>query len=145
MDSGSGKQRVARSVVGGFTLIEVMIVVAIVAILAAVAHASYSNHITKTRRAAGASCVLEVAQFMERYYTTNLSYLNADLPKNQCRNDLAEHYTLELDGLSASTYTVRAVPIGPQLQRDEKCGTLSIDQAGTKGKTGSATSVGECW
>src|SRR3546814_19429854 len=72
MASRSGKQGGDRSPVSGFTLIELMIVVAIVAILAAIAYPSYINHITKTRRAAGAGCALEAAKFMERFYTTNL-------------------------------------------------------------------------
>ena len=61
----------------GFTLIEVMITVAIIAVLTAIAYPSYESHVTKTRRAAAAGCLLERAQFMERFYTTNLSYLDS--------------------------------------------------------------------
>ena len=57
----------------GFTLIELMVVVAIIAILAAIAYPSYTNHVVKTRRAAATACVMEAAHFMERYYTTNLT------------------------------------------------------------------------
>ena len=130
----------------GFTLIELMIVVAIVAILAAIAYPSYTNHITKTRRAAGAACAMEAAQFMERYYTTHLTYLNAALPNTQCMNEVGDHYTIQLSGAAtASAYTIQAVPKGSQASRDTKCKTLSINQAGTKGETGSAASAAECW
>lgn len=131
----------------GFTLIELMIVVAIVAILAAVAYPSYINHVTKTRRAAAAGCTLEAAQFMERYYTTNLTYVDARLPNTQCMNDLADYYTIQLDGAgaAASTYTVQAVPKGSQADRDKKCGTLTLDQAGTRGEGGTASNASECW
>lgn len=145
MASRSARQSGMRTVEAGFTLIELMVVVAIVAILAGIAYASYTNHIIKTRRAAGASCALEMAQFMERYYTTNLTYFGAALPGSQCRTDLASHYTIGLNGVDASSYTVQAVPIGSQLERDTKCGTLSIDNTGVKGETGSASTASECW
>ena len=131
----------------GFTLIELMIVVAIVAILAAIAYPSYVTHVTKTRRAAGAACLLEAAQFMERYYTTHLTYDGAavDFPNTQCMNDLADHYDIELNGAPGPTsYTVQAVPKNAQQQRDTKCGTLTLNQAGTKEVDGSG-SVAECW
>lgn len=132
---------------GGFTLIELMIVVAIVAVLAAIAYPSYTNHITKTRRAAGAACALEAAQFMERYYTTRLTYLDARLPETQCMNDLADHYVIQLvtGSVTASTYTVEAIPQGVQENRDTRCRTLTVDQAGTKGEGGDAGSAAECW
>ena len=60
------------SVQQGFTLIELMIVVAIIAIIAAIAYPSYINSVVKTKRAAAEGCVSEYANYMERYYTTNL-------------------------------------------------------------------------
>lgn len=132
----------------GFTLVELMIVVAIIAILAAIAYPSYTNYITKTRRSAAAACAVEAAQYMERYYTTKMTYLNAVLPQTQCMNDLAGSYTIQLSAapaLAATSYTVEAVPEGTQASRDTKCGTLSINQAGTKAETGSAATAAECW
>lgn len=134
------KQRAAL----GFTLIELMIVVAVIAILAAIAYPSYTNHIMKTRRGAAAACAMEAAQFMERYYTTHRTYKDAALPKLGCADELGDHYRFELDA-GAATYTVRAVPKGQQASKDTACGTLSIDQAGTKAKSGSASSVSDCW
>jgi len=122
-----------------------MIVVAVVAILAAIAYPSYQNHVQKLRRNAAAGCALEIAQYMERHYTTRLSYEAAGggappLPALQCRQDLAAFYGFALGNVGQRTYTVSAAPSGAQ--SEDKCGTLSIDHAGTKDSTGSAS---ECW
>jgi len=131
----------------GFTLIELMIVVAVLGILASIAYASYQNSVIKSRRAAAAACVLESAQYMERYYTTRLTYVDAALPTQSCFTDLATHYTFATDGNPTATrYSVQATPkVGSQqASRDTKCKILGLDQKGTKTITGTA-SVSECW
>lgn len=128
----------------GFTLIELMITVAIVAILASVAMASYNFAVVKSRRSAAAGCLLERAQFMERYYTTRMTYKDAPVPA-QCGSDVSPHYTLAFSGTPDGTsYTLIATPQGGQASADTKCGTLSINAQGVKGKTGSG-SVDDCW
>lgn len=128
----------------GFTLIELMITVAIVAILATIALPAYNEHVLKTRRSVASSCLLEHAQSMERVFTTTMSYASATLVSS-CSNELSGSYTF---GFAASqpttaTFTINAVPVGGQVS-DTKCGTLGIDQAGTKSIGGTRT-VSECW
>lgn len=130
----------------GFTLIELMIVVAILAILAAIAYAAYGNYVVSSRRAAAAACLSEVAQFMERYHTTNQTYEGATLPALGCRTELARFYTFGVTaGATATTFAITAAPQGQQQAKDNaKCGTLGLNHSGTKSATGSAGAAG-CW
>ncbi len=127
--------------VRGFTLIELMIAVAIVAILASIANASYQGFVIKSRRSAAAACLQERAQFMERYYTTHLSYAGAPAPA-QCGPDLSPFYELKLEGVTTKTFTLLATPT--DRQKDAKCGTLSITSTGARGSSANANAA-ECW
>lgn len=126
--------------VKGFTLIELMIVVAIVAILAAIAVPSYQFAMVKSRRSVAQGCLTEAAQFMERYYTTNLTYANATLA-NCSESSNATYYTLVLSNNTSTAYTVTTTPQGTQASRDKDCGTMTMDAAGQK----TASKPGKCW
>lgn len=126
----------------GFTLVELMITVAIIAIIAAIAYPSYQRHVIRTHRGAAEACLSEHAQFMERYYTTNLTYVDAE-PAPGCASEgaMPDRYEFAFVGEpTRSTYTISATPVGPQL-KDGQCGTLTLNQAGTKG----ANDVDACW
>ena len=131
----------------GFTLIELMVTVAIVGILMAIAVSSYEFARIKSRRGAAQSCLTEWAQFMERSYTTNnMTYVGASDPKLQCTTDLIDAYTITLDASDATTYSLKAVPVGRQLAKETVCGTMTLNQAGTKAVTGTASSdTKQCW
>lgn len=130
----------------GFTLIELMIAVVIVAILAAVALPSYQSHVQRTNRAVATGCLQEMAQHMERRYTTTMAYNSvAGVPALACTNEVAARYTFAFaDGQpTATTYRIEATPRGPQAS-DERCATLGLTQQGTKSISGTS-SVNDCW
>lgn len=137
----------------GFTLIELMIVVAIVAILAAVAVPSYISYITKTRRNAASACLLEYANYMERYYTTNLRY-DQDLAGNaldvsgvglDCASASRTGEFYNYAGtLTQTTFAITATPQGAQASRDTKCAVLGINQLGERSVSG-PDGVAACW
>lgn len=136
-----------RSGQAGFTLIELMVVVVVLGVLASIAYASYENATIASRRKAAAVCLLEASQFLERYYTTNLTYVGAVLPALPCGAELAGSYQIPVPTLAATTYTLTIVPVSGSRQAAKdgaKCGTLGLDQAGTKTRTGSAP-LSECW
>lgn len=146
---GSKRSRIicaggSPAVQAGFTLIEVMIAVLIIAVLVGIAYPTYDNHVTNSRRAAAASCLVERAQFMERFYTTNMTYVGAPDPA-ECQ-DLGDHYDLTIDDVDARTYTLTATPIGRQAAKDTKCGALSLNHQGVRSVADSATwSAEQCW
>jgi type IV pilus assembly protein PilE len=131
----------------GLTLIELMIAMAIVAILVGVAFPSYMDSVRKGRRADAQAVMLEAAQFMERHATENLRYdqtragvavaLPAQLSKAP-RDGTAQHYTISLQAVAQSTFTLRAVPSGTM--QGDACGTMTLTDAGVKG-----ASRADCW
>lgn len=144
--SSAAELRRRRGREAGFTLIELMITVVVIAILAAMAYSNYSEYVTRSRRAAAAGCLMETAQFLERFYTVNLSYATAPNPPPQCDPETAQFYTVSFAAApTAKAYTLQAVPQGTQATRDTLCATLTLTGQGVRGEGGAATDATQCW
>lgn len=143
----------------GVTLIELMIVVVIVAIIAAFAYPSYTQFVVRAKRTAGTSMLLQIADRQQQFFMDNKRYaanltrlgLGADTVMIDedaavvADGDANRIYNVSVSAVTATTYTLTAAPQLIQASKDTMCGSLSLDQAGVKGYSGSGSGGGECW
>ena len=146
----------------GFTLIELMIVVAIIGILTSIAYPSYQESVAKSRRSDATGALLVFANAMERHFTVNNTYLkaggtdasqtNTGLP----RPSVFAHqqspldggtalYNLKINAATATSYTLYAERTGAQAS--DGCGTLTYTNTGVKGVTSNSGghNADSCW
>lgn len=136
----------------GVTLVELLSVVLIIGILAALVIPSYQESVRKARRSDGQAVMLELSQWMERFYTENGRYdqdragtaVTAVVPASLLsapKEGGVTHYNLALGNLAQLTFTITATPAAAQA--GDKCGNLTLTQSGVKGV--SASTVAQCW
>ncbi|MGJ0486114.1 MAG: type IV pilin protein [Methylomicrobium sp.] len=129
----------------GFTLIELMIVVAIVGILAGIAYPSYTEYVKKGRRADAKSALLQVQLAEEKYRTNNIGYGTlAQIGVSASSPD--QYYTIAVSSATATGYAATATPAG--IQTGDSCGTFAVNEGGKTTSTSVQTTtakVQECW
>lgn len=155
----SGSKNTAPQKLAGFTLIELMIVVAIVAILAAIAIPAYQKQILQSRRTSAKTALFDLAGREEKFYATN-NYYPATLGSVgytildgsgdlQVPNNSNEDYysvSIALGTPTATGYTAKATPVGSQSADSTGCGTYSLTDLGVQGNTGTNSGNGSgCW
>ena len=137
-----------------FTLIELMVTVAIVGILAAIAYPSYRDSVARSARADAKATLLETAQFMERNRTVANRYdqdsggttiTDASLPFQQTPRSGTAKYTISVSvsALTPQSFTVTAAPTGTM--SGDGCGSFAIDETGRKSLTSNTLAVATCW
>jgi len=117
----------------GFTLIELVVAIAIIGILASIALPNYLEYTKKGRRAAAQSHLMDVAQRQQQYlldarsYAADLSTLSVTTP-----SDVSAYYTITMEAADATppTFKVTATPISGSAQAGDP--TLTLDNAGVK-------------
>jgi len=147
------RRAVSRQNSRGFTLVELLVALAVFAILTAIAYPMYQDQVRKARRSAVKGSMLQISQFMERQYTESMSY-NSDAGGNAVNNisdvfnaasflespdEIQRYYNLSFAALSSGAYTIQAAPKSGQ--DSDKCGTLGYSSTGNR----TTTSNYVCW
>jgi type IV pilus assembly protein PilE len=133
----------------GFTLIELMVVVAIAAILAMIAIPAYTAQIRKSHRTEARTALLDLASREERFYSSNAAYTNLAASLGYPAPDGGPwavgsgYYQLQITNWTATSFTAQAVPQNTQTQ-DTECATFSLTNTGLQNITGTGT-VQTCW
>jgi len=135
----------------GFTLIELMIVVAVMAILATIAYVSYGNYVFRAHRADGREMLMRVAAAQERFFTNQNTYsasVTAAAPAGlgfTSANSEKGYYTVAIVLTNGGQgYSLQGNP--QNSQAPDACGQLTITNTGQKGPVGAPyNSNGDCW
>jgi len=138
----------------GFTLLEMLIVLAVVGVLAAVSYPSYATHLQRAHRKEAQAALLDAALFMQRHYAAHHRYDTGEpnsplvsLPKPlaQSPRQGAAHYLISVTQADASSYTSSATPTSYSPMAHDPCGGLTLNQQQLHGITGTTVSTAQCW
>ena len=127
----------------GFTLIELMIVVAVLSIIVAIGYPSYMEHVKKSRRAEGMGQLLELADRMERAYSDRGTY-PTNISEVYVATTDGGFYTLSIVSANNISFTVNAAPTSLGKQDTDKCKTFTLTSLGQQSVT-DISMKDQCW
>jgi type IV pilus assembly protein PilE len=117
----------------GFSMVEILTVLALISILGSYAYPNYQAHILRAHRTEAQAALVMLASQLETYYAEHHTYEDANIEQLNGSNKTQNgYYILSIADLSPTTYTVLATPQGNQL-KDRLCQTLTFNQLGHKG------------
>lgn len=143
----------------GFTLTELMFVVAVIGILAMIALPTYLDQVRKARRADAKSALIDAAARQERYFGNYNRYTTVYKQPASCTGTACglgydtdrsseQHYQLSIaagpTGSITTSYLISAAPQGDQ-GHDTECKSFTLDSRGQKGISGGSGSAADCW
>ena len=123
----------------GFSLIELMIVVAIIGIIAAIAYPSYTKYVQRSHRAEITEVMVEAAQTFERLYSKSGTYID-----NTVVNPASNSWYTVVTVRNAQDFTITATPIAGGLMATDTCGAFTLTQTGARTVSGT-TAASTCW
>lgn len=133
----------------GFSLVELLVAIAIIGILAAIALPSYQEHVLRSRRTDAVNALVDLSMRLERRYSDVASYAGATIGAGAASDVLASaaspggFYTLAIEAATGTTYSISATPRGVQAS-DKLCASYTLDQSGVRGISGSGGQQ-DCW
>ena len=128
----------------GFTLVELMIVIAILAVLLGMAFPAYRDYVLRTNRSEAIDIVLTIAACQERVFTKINRY--AATRCDSAATTVNGHYTVSMTTSNANqNFTLTATPQSGQAY--DSCGSLTLTDAGVRGssKTTVVKKIADCW
>jgi len=152
----------------GFTLMELMITVAIIGILAAITIPSYTKYVQKTKRTDAKVELMKIAQMQESYFVQNMSYANSLTQLGFTADNMASEnneYSISIGSITPNPCTgtsvtacqqfrVDAVPTSVSQVKDEECIRFTLSNTGLKGAStgptgspvaGTSAQIKQCW
>lgn len=144
----------------GFTLIELMVVVAIIGILSSIAYPSYTEYVAKGRRSDAQKALLEASQYMQRWYAANNTYQTNDttpaaptlpggLNRSPATGTGTQAYSVAVSSASTTDYTITASRTQGGPMANDKCGNFTLTSTGVKGLAPGTNTTGydvaRCW